>query len=336
MEHVTIKKVAEHLGVAASSVSRVLNDHPDVSDDMRRRVQEAADELGYQPDYLAQSLRRGATKSVGFLLRDLSNPIFADIVKGAETRLRAEGYSLLLTNSEGDPSLDAKNVSVLRGRRVDGLILSLQSETEHAVVQNLQTLDLPIVLVDHEVQGVEASIVRCDHRTGVRSAVGHLLQLGHRRIAFFSGPDDILATRERMQGFRDAFSAVNLTPDLSLVKRSSYERSFGYDQTLQLLSLDDPPTAVLAAGVQSTTGVVAAVHHLGLRIGRDLALVSCDDVELMQYLDPPISVVHRDSALIGRLAAELLLERLTEGGSARDTLVPTEYVPRGSSSALSD
>lgn len=330
MEPVTIKKVAERSGVAISSVSRVLNDHPDVSEAMRKRVMDAAEELGYQPDYVAQSLRRGATRSVGFLLRDLSTPIFADIVKGAEVRLRQEGYSVILSNSEGDPSLGEDQLRALRLRRVDGFLLSLQSERVSDALRELAARDLPIVLVDREVPTLTASMVRCDHRTGVRKATEHLHEIGHERIGFISGPHDVLATRDRLDGFREAQTAMEL--DDQLIRLGSYSRQFAYEQTLQLLSLSSPPTAIIAGGVQSTTGVLAALYHRGRTVGDDMALVSCDEVELLQYMTPQISVVRRDGGLIGRLAAELLLELLQDGAPTRTAVVPTEYVPRASSS----
>ena len=331
MEAITIKHVAERSGVAISSVSRVLNNHPDVSDAMRQRVLHAAQELGYQPHYLAQSLRRGATRSVGFLLRDLSNPIFADIVKGAEMRLRQAGYSLLLTNSEGDPTLGEEHLRALRLRRVDGVLLSLQSETQTDAVKELAAQNLPIVLVDREVPSLKASLVRCDHRTGVRNATQHLRELGHDRIAFISGPHDILATRDRLLGFREAFAVEGVTCDEDLIRLGSYSRQFGYEQTLQLLSLPSTPTAILSGGIQSTTGVLAALHQRGLAVGEDMSLVSCDEVELLKYLSPQISVVRRDGALIGRLAADLLLELMVDEAPVRTAIVPTEYVARGSS-----
>lgn len=333
MEPVTIKQVAERSGVAISSVSRVLNDHPDVSEAMRKRVMDAAQELGYQPDYLAQSLRRGATRSVGFLLRDLSNPIFADIVKGAEMRLRQDGCSLLLTNSECDPTRGEDSLRALRLRRVDGFLLSLQSELMTDTLREMAAHELPIVLVDREVSGLVASIVKCDHRTGVRNATEHLRSLGHERIAFLSGSHEILATRGRFEGFQEALAAEGRTPDEELVRLGSYSRQFAFEQTLQLLSLSSPPTAIIAGGIQSVTGVLAALHQRGLAVGRDMSLVSCDEVELLQYMTPQISVVRRDGALIGRLAAELLLELLQDDAPVRTAIVPTEYVPRGSSAA---
>ncbi len=244
--------------------------------------------------------------------------------------MREDGYSLLLTHSEGDPRFDAENLRLLGQRRVDGLLLSLQSESQTPIVTELMRMDLPIVLIDREVQGVVASVVRCDHRSGVRAATQHLLSLGHSRIGFLSGPSDILSTRDRLAGFHEALVRGGLSAREELIRLGSYTRQFGYEQTIQMLSLPERPTAILSAGIQSTTGVLAAAAQFGLAIPDDLSLVACDDIELLQYLSPPISVVRRDALLIGRLAAGLLLERLSAEESVRDAVVPTEYVPRRS------
>src|SRR5438874_10647091 len=146
-----MREVADRAGVAMSSVSRVLSGHPDVSPKMRRAVMAAVEELGYRPDMLAQSLRSGKTFSVGFTVSDISNPVLADIVTGAEKRLREGGYSLLLTNSEGNGELDAEQISLLQRRRVDGLILSLADENHPATVTALREVSVPVVLVDRDV-----------------------------------------------------------------------------------------------------------------------------------------------------------------------------------------
>jgi LacI family transcriptional regulator len=185
-----MREVADRAQVAMSSVSRVLSEHPDVSPAMRERVLAAVDALGYRPDLLAQGLRRGATHSIGFVVGDISNPMLAQTVKGAEGRLREEGYSVLLSNSEGDPKLDAEYVRVFSQRRVDGLMLSLASETEAATLEALYEVETPCVLLDREVAGLEgASTVLADHRSGMRAAIGHLLDLGHRRIGLIAGPE---------------------------------------------------------------------------------------------------------------------------------------------------
>jgi LacI family transcriptional regulator len=328
---VNIKDVATHLKVSLSTVSRVFNDHPDVSQEMRERVLAGADELGYHPHFPAKSLRGGYTRTVGFVLRDLSNPIFADIVKGAEETMRRAGYAVILTNSEGDPAFDVRNIQVLDQRWVDGLLLSLQSEDREDLHAVLREIEVPIVLIDREVQGIEASIVRVDHQSGVCAAVGDLIGKGHRRIALIGGPRDLLATRARLEGYAAEHDERSVEIDTGLLRLGSYAHSFGYAQTIELMSLPRRPSAILAGSVQLTTGVLAACTELGIRPGKDLALVSCDDAEFMSFIDPPLSIVGRDALLMGRLAAELLLEMVVEGLPPREATVPTVYVPRGTS-----
>jgi LacI family transcriptional regulator len=326
----TMKEVAERAGVALSSVSRVLNNHPDVSDEMRRRVLGAAESLNYQPDLLAQGLRRGVSNTVGFVVRDISNPVFADIVKAAEDTLREAGYSMLLTNSEGDPNLDAQYIQLFRQRRADGLILSLGSETNPATLEALRSLRSPLVLLDREVPSIAASAVYCDHQPGVRAAIDHMLELGHERIGFILGPLEIRNSRERLHGYVDAHRVRGVTVDDRLVRIGYYTEEFAYRETQDLLGMPEPPTALLSGGGQLALGMLSALHDQGIRVGRDIAFVTCDEIQLMRLFNPPISVVARNTVRMGQLAAQLLLDILVEGKPPRIEVLPTEYISRGS------
>src|SRR5215218_5814177 len=165
-----MREVADRAGVAMSSVSRVLSNHPDVSAGMRVRVMAAVEELGYKPDLLAQSLRRRETLSVGFVVGDISNPLLAEIVMGSELALREAGYSMLLTSSLGDPELDVAHIRLFEQRRVDGLILSLADERHPPTLATLERSELPIVLVDRELPAsIEASRALSDHRAGMKA-----------------------------------------------------------------------------------------------------------------------------------------------------------------------
>lgn len=327
----TILDVARRADVAVSSVSRVLNDHPDVSPAMRRRVLAAVDALGYRPHFIAKSLRSGMTYSVGFVVRDISNPLFADIAKGAEDTLRRAGYSMILTNSEGDPDLDAEYIALLRQRRVDALMLSLESESHPATLEALQSFPGPLVLLDREVPSLEASAVLCDHHSGMHDAVDHLLDLGHRRVGILAGPTAIRATRERVRGYREAYEGRRQWVDEELIRLGAYTRKFAYRETLSLLDLPNPPTALVAGGLQLAAGVLLAAHDRGMKAGRDLAFVTCDEIDLMRVFDPPISAVTRDAGLLGEQAARLLIDMLVRGAPRRVEHLATQYVPRGTS-----
>ena len=325
----SMREVAELADVAISSVSRVLSGHPDVSAEMRDRVLAAVDQLEYEPDFLAQSLRRGATLSVGYVVGDISNPLIATITSGAESVLRAAGYSMLLMNSENEAGLDTDHIRFFLARRVDGMILSLASERHQATLDILDQVDVPVIMVDRDVpSAVGASIVRNDHRAGMRSAIDHLLDLGHRRIALITGGLELWPVRERIEGMREAVAARGI-PDETTSIVGSLSADHGRRGTEQVLSMTPRPTAIVAGGNQVLAGCIRALQASGIRVPEDLSLVTCDDVDLAALHVPPVASVSRDTLLLGRTAAELLLERLG-GGEPRTVLLPTTFIPRPS------
>jgi LacI family transcriptional regulator, galactose operon repressor len=328
MRSATVRTVADRAGVAVSSVSRVLSGHPDVSDSMREKVLKAAEELGYEPDLLARSLREGVTHTVGFVVADISNPLFGDIASGAETTLRNAGYSMLLTNSEADSNADLGHIQLLSRRRVDGLMLSLASEDDPEVIRALTESSLPYVLIDREIVGDSGCAVLSDHRKGMREAVSMLLGLGHRRIGLVLGPR-LRFTRERLAGVEDAYRELGVEPDL-IVHEGKLDEVHGRRGAAALFEDARPPTAIITGGNQLLAGTLGEVRRRGLSLPGDLSLISCDDVALAQLMLPRIAVVRRDTRLIGETAAELLLGRLRGEGANRTVLLPTEFISRES------
>jgi LacI family transcriptional regulator len=337
-----MREVADMAGVALSSVSRVLSNHPDVSPAMRERVMAAVDRLGYTPDLLAQSLRRRETRSIGFVVGDISNPLQSQIALGAETTLRRAGYATLLTNSENDPALDSHHIRLFQQRRVDGLLLSLAAEDDPGTLALLNRIETPVVLIDRELHNGtprRSSAVLSDHRSGMRDAVGHLLDLGHRRVGLILG-QGMRFSRERLEGLKDAYAKRGLPPTYVVVE-GQLEPRHGRTATQALLDGDEPATALVAGGNQLLNGALAELQQRGLEVGRDVSLVSCDEISLTELYQPPIAVVRRDTRELGRRAAELLLSQLESQeedaqGRRRTTaepevvLLPTEFVPRPS------
>lgn len=326
----SMREVADAAGVAMSSVSRALSGHPDVSDEMRARVLAAVEELGYKPDLLAQSLRRRETRSVGFVVGDISNPLMAKIVKGAETTLQQAGYSMLLTNSLLDPDLDRQHIALLAQRRADGQILSLVSETHAPTLEALGGLDTPVVVIERDLpSSIGASRVLSDHRAGMTVAVERLLDLGHRRIALIVG-QPVRPTRERRAALQDAFARRGLPPTY-VIREGFYSVDHGARATRELLDLAEPPTALIAGGNQMMIGALQIVSERGLELGRDLSLIGCDDIAIAGLYRPAVAVVDRDSVALGSTAAELILRRLRdEDAGPEEVLLPTTFVQRPS------
>jgi len=211
-----MREVADSAGVAMSSVSRVLSGHPDVSPAMAERVMKAVAELDYEPDMLAQSLRRQATLTIGFVVGDISNPLFSEIVTGVESTLHANGYSMLLTNSLGDPGMEAAHIRLLSQRRVDGLVISVLDETHPETIARLRELEIPVVVLDRSLpEEISVSRVLSDHRNGMKAAVLHLLELGHRRIGLIGGIG-VRPALERRAGLVEAFESRGLPPTYTI------------------------------------------------------------------------------------------------------------------------
>ena len=324
-----MREVAERAGVAMSSVSRVLSGHPDVSPAMNEKVMRAVEELDYQPDILAQSLRRRETLSVGIVVGDISNPLIAELATGVESTLHTNGYSMLLTNSLGNPLLEAAHIALLAQRRVDGLVISVLDEAHPASLGRLRELEIPIVVLDRNLPAdIPVSRVLSDHRSGMKAAGLHLLGLGHRRIGLIAGAA-VRPALERRSGLEEAFASYGLAPTYT-ADEGVFSVEHGAAAMRRLLDRPEPPTAIIAGGNQLMLGALQVVSDRGLTLGRDLSFVGCDDVAITDLFQPPVAVVRRDNYAMGRTAAELLLERLRDGAPPSDVVLPTEFVARPS------
>jgi LacI family transcriptional regulator len=326
-----MKQVADRANVAMSSVSRVLSGHPDVSQAMRDRVTAAVEELGYEPNMLAQMLRRGATMTVGFVVGDISNPLLAQIALGAEVALRASGYAMLLTNSVNDARLDATHIRLLQQRRVDGLLLSVADETNPDTVEALARTTTPSVLIDRELPTDRpSSAVLSDHASGITDAVRHLVSLGHERIALVAGSPHVRPTRERINALEEAIEAHPGV--VGQVRSGAFTETHGRAATRELLTGRRAPTAIIAGGNQIFIGVLAELTARQLSAPTDISLVTCDDVPLARFFTPTLATITRDPYEMGAAAARLLLDRLA-GGDAATVNLPATFVPGASCAA---
>jgi LacI family transcriptional regulator len=328
----TIREVAKRAGVSVSTASRVLNDYPFVSADARRRVLAAMDELDYRPDVAARSMRTGTSRAVGFVVADISNPLFARIAKGVDAVLQRHGYSLVLANSENDPGREAELLSALRQRRVDGLIAAVADESAPSLASRLE--EFATVLFDRDIRGSTADAVCSDHEMGIREALESLAELGHTRVALVAGSQHQLGSRARTVAFERHARRLSLSVEGIVLLADEASRETGARLGRQLLTLDDPPTAVVIGHNQLTIGVLEAFHESGVRIPDDLSVISCDDVDAIRLHSPRIDVIERDLLELGGASARLLLERLEDRDAPpRRVVLPTHYVRRDSTAA---
>jgi LacI family transcriptional regulator len=280
-----------------------------VSDIVRTRVLAAAGELGYRPHSLALSLRTGATKTVGFLVSDIANPILGRMVRGAVSYVDAAGYGLLLAVSDGYVERERSLVRMMYERRVDGLILSCSDESDVRLAEIVLELEIPVVLLDRELPVARAHRVLVDHRQGVVEAVDHLAKLGHRRIGFIGGTLVIRPGRERYDAFKAA-TTLHGFADEQMVQLGPLTPEFGRLAAATLLSAPEPPTALIATDNRQSTGALVAIVESGFRMPADISFVGCGDVEALALYNPPITILNRPVEEMGIEAAKLLLASL--------------------------
>jgi LacI family transcriptional regulator len=333
----TIKEIARRADVSVATVSRVLNNTANVRPAVRDRVLAIVQEIGYEPDPIARSLRTQATHTVGFIIRDLVDTVFSTMAQGVDNVLREHGYTLLLSTSSHDPERDAYQLATLRSRRVDGFILAISQETSPVLIDEVRKTTRPIVLLDREMEGTATDAVLTDYLSGTRDAVAYLKSLGHERIAYIGGALTIRPGRERLRAFTMAMRENGLEPREADLFTGSFLQPFAVESCQRLLDQPDPPTAILAAGNQIGVGVLQVLRERGLRVPDDLSLICIDDVDLFRHGNPPVTVISRPFERIGELAAQRLLARIRNSDEPEhlQIFVPTTLVIRESCGPVS-
>lgn len=336
----TIQQLAAKTGVSVATVSRALNGSPEVSEATRKRILELAERLDYTPSAAARTLVSRRSHVVGVILDtglghpDLLHPFFQEVLVGLKHGAGALGYDLLLFASEEPGNGFGGTHSYLRRaghHGVDGAIV-MGFDGRDAEVARLAASGLPTVAVDADLDGPRTGSVMSENEEGARLAVRHLHELGHERIATITG---MLGTRpgaDRLDGYRSELAALGVAArDEYLVEGDFYDES-GYRGTLQLLELDEPPTAIFAASDLMAAGALRAANELGVRVPDDVAVVGFDDIGLASLIQPQLTTVRQDMHALGEAAAAGLARMIDdpEASPARE-LVPTRLVVRASS-----
>ncbi|WP_018239975.1 LacI family DNA-binding transcriptional regulator [Ensifer sp. BR816] len=306
---VTIKHVAKAAGVAVGTVSRVLAKNKTVNEEIRIRVEDVIQELGYKPNSIGRSLRLNKTDLIGLVIPDITNPFFAELAKHVEMLASAEGYSVLLANSHDDPAAEQQQVQALLGRLPSGMILVPVSESVIGdLVRGKNT-----VTVDRPLKG--QTLVGVDNRRGGYLAADHLLSLGHRRIAYMGGPPALDVARERREGFVGRIREFQQkNPSQSLAFQTvdgNFDYRAGEELGNRLLRQEGPhrPTAIATASDQQAIGLMRATADLGLSIPNDLSIVGFDDIPLASLVLPRLTTIRQPLAEIARIALDAILNR---------------------------
>jgi LacI family transcriptional regulator len=326
----TMRHVAALAGVSLKTVSRVVNAEPGVSEATRQRVLGASQQLNYQLDMAAGSLRRSGrrTLSIGLLLPSVADPFSSEVHRAVEDALAPRGIAVFVGSVDDDAGREKALVSAFLCRRVDGLVLTpVAANQTYAIPEHSR--DLPMVFIDREPIGMEADSVVTDNAAGASRAAAHLLAHGHSRLAFLGDRTDIQTARDRRRGFMEELGRAGVATARVSVRNGLHDEASARQAALELLTAAAPPTAIFSSQNLVTFGVMRALKELDA--SRKVALVGFDDFSLADMVEPGISVIAQHPQKIGRLAAERLLARIDGDDRPPKTyVVPSELIKRGS------
>jgi DNA-binding LacI/PurR family transcriptional regulator len=335
---VSIKDIAKSAGVSHSTVSRALSDSPLVSAQTKARIQRLASEMGYSPDAQARSLVMGRTKTIGVVVTTITDPFIAEIVQAIERTARDSGYSVILASSNAEPEREIAAVEMLHSKRVDGVVVT--SSRIGALYQDyLDRLRVPVVLVNShsEQAGPYTFSITVDNRHGACLATKHLVELGHRRIAYVTGAVDHSDDQDRLAGYREVLNLAGIDYDPALVVPGTGRADGGEHAVAVLRTLTKPPTAVFCYNDMTAIGLMRAARQAGLAMPQQLAVVGFDDIPFASYVQPSLTTIAQPKPQMGTRAMEMVLDLISDTGplegDGSNVIVQGELVVRESSGA---
>jgi LacI family transcriptional regulator len=302
----TLKDVAQKAGVSLGMAGRVLGNYGSFSPVSKDKVEQAAKALNYIPNSIARSLRTEHTKTIGVLISDLTTLFWTTLVRGIEGSAEKAGYSVILCNNDETSEKEQEYLSTLFERNVDGLIVS-PTPGNHSYIKKLARADVPIVLVDRHIKGLDVPTVQSDNKQGAFEAVDHLVRLGHERIGIITGIPGIETSDQRLEGYIEALQRHKIPPRKTLVKEGDFMQEKAFEAATSLLRLKNRPTALFVCNEQMVIGAILAIRKERLSIPKEIALAGYDDTVWGTFIEPPLTTVRQPSYTMGMVAFENLL-----------------------------
>jgi DNA-binding LacI/PurR family transcriptional regulator len=331
---VSIKDIARVAGVSYSTVSRALNDSPQVNPQTKARVRRVAAEMGYLPSAVARSLVTRRSKTIGVVVTTITDLFFAEVIHGIEEAAFEHGHSVVLANSREQPQRELQAIRTLLEKRVDGIILvSGCSTKEQRFGEQIQ--ETPLVVVNNVHQEHVGYSVEVDNVSGGEKATQHLLDLGHRRIAYISGPLIEWDAVERQQGYERALRSYGLDVDPSLIVRGGKRPNTAIEAAKQLLDLPSPPTALFCYNDATALGAMRAIRAAGLSVPKDISIIGFDDIDLAAYFEPPLTTVAQPKRRMAEIAVGMIIDMVEGRVPVESCVLPSHLVIRESTAAPS-
>jgi DNA-binding LacI/PurR family transcriptional regulator len=314
-----MKQIAARAGVSLGTVSHVLNGTATVRDLLRKRVLKTIAAAGYQPNQLARGLRRVKTNMIGMIIPDVTNPFFPTVIRGAEDVAFANGYRLVLCNSDNDHSKELVHLRELRTYLPAGLIVIPSKLSDLSIhTEPYRKAGTALVCLDRSPRDWKGNTVTVANEEGAYGATRYLIQLGHIRVAMITGPMHLTNAQERLAGFKRAMREAKLNLLPGYLQQSTFDRQGGYAKACILLRMTMRPTAIFASNDMIAFGVIVAIRDTGLRCPEDVSVIGFDNLEMAEMIDPPLASVHQSGYLMGATAVRLILDHI-----ARESNIPS-------------
>lgn len=329
----TLEDIARMAGVSRSTVSRVLNNHPNVRPEVRERVWAVIHQVGYQPHAAARSLATNRSNVIGLIIPEavstlFTDPFFSVLIRGITDACYQHNYFLMLALFSNPSQGQDLFRRLLHSHSVDGIIVA-STRLEDPLVEHLLEGKVPFVCIGRHPDP-RVSYVDADNVTGARMAVEYLLRKGHTRVATITGPLNMAVGQDRLEGYRQALRGRHLPVEEALIVEGDFTEAGGMAAMRRLLALEDPPTAVFTASDTMAIGALKVIREAGWRVPQDITVVGFDDLPQVAYLDPPLTTVRQPIAQLGEMAVHLLVDAITYGvRHPQRVVLPVELIVRG-------
>ncbi|UCZ52850.1 LacI family transcriptional regulator [Bacillus shivajii] len=311
--NITIKDIAKRANVSITTVSRVINNQDGIGSDTRRKILEIIEEVGYRPNSIARSMVTKQTKTIGLIIPDVRNPFFPELVRGVEDIVNQSNYSVFLYNTDGNESKELESLRLIKEKKVDGIVYMCTYGKANRKFQDVVSQsDIPVVLLDRGLDNKMFHGVYVNNEKAGYIATKHLIDLHHNKIGCITGPDHIMNSKERLNGYLKALTESEIKVDKNLIVPGDYQMEGGYIAAKELL-VQEKVTAIFALNDLMAFGVYQAATELGVRIPDDLSVVGFDNLKYNKLLNPKLTTIDQLAYQMGEVAAKMLLRQINKG-----------------------
>ncbi|MCB9211848.1 MAG: LacI family DNA-binding transcriptional regulator [Ignavibacteriales bacterium] len=329
---ITLSDIAKKLNVSTVTISKALRNHPDISINTKKKINDTAERMGYTPNYMARNLSSKKTNTIGLVVPKIAHFFFGAIIESIYSLAFENDYEIILMVSQENEEKEKKHIQTLLAMRVDGIIISLSQETkDYKTFENVIKKNIPLVFIDRIPKMKNINKVFVDDKNGSFKAIEYAIKLGYSRIAHFGGYTQVNIGQQRLLGFEKAMKKHKVPINPKWIFKGGFGDRYGYDSFMKLYNENNLPELIFTVTYPVALGIYRAVHELGLKIPNDIDIICFGDAEEQKYLSPPLSCIKQPTNLIAENAMEIMLSKLgdSEKVEVKSVEVATELILRG-------